>query len=153
MLENVSLSELFEGWIEVTYFIRNTYVSIMSVFISHPVNDGFSSASKMKEEIISIHCLSHGYNNRLIASFLRVNRGSSTLGQWLMSSRTLLWCEAECFQYQPVIKAAEQKWDFHPLTVVSKPPAGIQRTILYVSREFTEQSHYISQRDKRKSYF
>lgn len=107
----------------------------------------------MKEEIISIHCLSHGYNNQLIASFLRVNRGSSTFGQRLMSSHTLLWCEAEWFQYQSVIKTAEQKWDFHPLTVVSKTPAGIQRTILYVSHKFTEQSHYISQRDKRKSYF
>lgn len=58
------------------------------------------------------------------------------------------WCEFEHSLYQSVIKTTD--CDSCPLVVVSEPPAGIQTTVSYISRAFSEQSQHMSELDERK---
>lgn len=112
---------------------------------------GFSSGLYMKEEIISICCSSQGYKKLTNCSLQQ-----REFNFWLTAHEHsyVTWCKAERFQHQPVIKTAEQKCDFRPLTVLSEPPAGIQKTIPYVSCAFTENhnTHHSTIREKQKEF-
>lgn len=66
-----------------------------------------------------------------------------------MSTYILCGVKLSAFNIRRLLRL--QICDFHPLTEVSEPPAGIQRTVLYVSHAFTEQSQHASQQDMRKN--